>query len=153
MAYAVFTQRDFSKELSSTTIFTEVLDGTNYDTVSSDTDLMRNAIDGITTGIMATQTLVAEKEVLSSAIPTNVYAQRELKWKVNYHDNVTSKPYTLTLPCADPTGRLLAGTDLANLAQTEVAAFVTRFQSYAKDPDTQTNAVTVDSIQLVGRNL
>lgn len=153
MAYAVFTQRDFSKELSHTTIYTDVLDGTNYDTVNADTDLMRNAIDGITTGIMAQQTLVAEKDILSGATPTNVYAQRELKWLVRYHDNVTSKPYTLTLPCADPTARLIAGTDLANLAQTEVAAFVTRFQSYAKDPDTLTNAVTVDSIQLVGRNL
>lgn len=153
MAHATFTQRDFSKELSRTTIFTSVLDSTNYDTVLSDTDLMRNAIDGITTGIMSAQTLVADKQTLSGAAPTNVYAQRELKWLVYYHDNVTNKPYTLTLPCADPTARLIAGTDLANLAQTEIAAFVTRFQSYAKDPDTQTNAVTVDAMQLVGRNL
>jgi len=102
---------------------------------------------------MAKQVLVAEIDVISAALPTNVYAQRELKWLVRYHDTVTGKKYTLTLPCADPTARLIAGTDLANLAQTEVAAFVTRFQSYAKDPDTQTNDVLVDQIQLVGRNL
>lgn len=83
--------------------------------------------------------------------PTDPYAQRELKWLVNYRDNTTLKQYQIEIPGADLTGNLLAGTDQADLASTDWAAWVTAFEAGAVSPDG--NAVTVLSAYVVGRNL
>jgi len=153
MTYAVYTQVDYSKEKSSTTIYTADLDSATYDAFHTESDQMRNAIAGICIGIMAEETIVDEKNDLNSTYPTNVNAQRERKWKVNYVGQVRAKKYFVTLPCADPTARLQTNSDFGLLSQTEMAAFRTRFESFAKCPDDPTEAVTIISMQLVGRNL
>jgi hypothetical protein len=153
MSYAVYTQVDYSKEKSSTTIHTADITAATFDAYNTESDQMRNAIDGITIGTMAEETIVSEKNDISAVYPTNVNAHRERKWKVNYVGQVRAKKYFVTLPCADPTARLQTNSDFALLSQTEIAAFITRFESFAKCPDDQSEAVTVVSIQLVGRNL
>ena len=153
MAYGVFTQLDFSQEKSGTKIYAVEVTAANFDAFNTEFDQMRNAIAGICSGTMSDYMWVGENVNLSNTQPTNVYAQREIKWKVNYVDNVTQSKHFVTLPCADPTARLIAGTDLADLTQTQMASFKTRFESFAKSPDNAANGVTIISIQLVGRNL
>lgn len=82
--------------------------------------------------------------------PTDPYAQRELKWLINYRDTTTGNLYSMEIPGADLTGNLLAGTDQADLASTDWAAFVTAFEAGAKSP--VGNAVEVISAYVVGRN-
>lgn len=85
--------------------------------------------------------------------PSNVYAQREMKWLVTYVGAVSGKKFTLEIAAPDITGNIVPNTDLADLASTDWAAFVTAFEAYAKSPDNGTEAVTVESARVVGRNL
>lgn len=87
----------------------------------------------------------------SSAVEvTNPLSQRENKWLVRYHDADGTK-FSLEVPTAD-LSLLDAGTEFLNLADGGViAAFVAAFEAVAKSPDDPTLAVTVDSIQFVGR--
>lgn len=151
--YSVFTQLDFSGEKSLTRIYNGAITAVSIAGFLTEFGQMKDAINAITLGTMAQEMWVGDNTDLSNVLPTNVFAQRELKWLVVYEDDTSKNVYTLTLPCADPTGRLIAGTDLADLAQTEVAAFVTRFESFARSPESDVNTVTVLRIQLVGRNI
>lgn len=153
MSYAVFTQLDYSNERSASVIHTADVGVGNIVAFNTEFDQMRNAIAGITIGTMSEEMWVGEKNSLSKITPTNELAQRETKWKVTYQGNVSKKLFTVTLPCADIVTRLLPKSDKADLAQTEMAAFVTRFNSFAKSPDDPTEAVTIIEVQLVGRNL
>lgn len=151
--YSVFTQLDYSGEKSLTRIYNGAITAVSIAGFLTEFGQMKDAINAITLGTMAQEMWVGDNTDLSNVLPTNVFAQRELKWLVVYEDDTSKNVYTLTLPCADPTGRLIAGTDLADLAQTEVAAFVTRFESFARSPESDVNTVTVLRIQLVGRNI
>lgn len=151
--YSVYTQADYSGEDSHTKIYNGAVTAVSIGGFITEFGQMRDAIDAISKGTMTKEMWVGDATELSNVLPTDVYAQREIKWLVRYQDNVTKNVYTLTIPCADPTGRLLPQSDMANLAQTEMAAFVTRFQSFARSPESDQNNVTVLSIELVGRNL
>lgn len=151
--YSVFTQLDFSGEKSATTIYNGAITPASLAGFLTEFGQMKATIDTITRGTMHREQWVGDNTLLSNTRPVDANAQRELKWKVNYIDTVTQIPYHVTLPCADPTGRMIAGTDLADLANADIAAFVTRFNSFARCPDNDANAVAVQSIQLVGRNI
>jgi len=87
------------------------------------------------------------------ALPTSPYAQRELKWLVTYSGNTSGKKFTIEIACPDVTDNVVPNTDLADLASTDWAAFVTAFEAYVKSPDNGTEAVTVLSARVVGRNI
>lgn len=83
---------------------------------------------------------------------TDKAAQRELKWLVQYHDDVTGEKLTAELGTADvtrldPNSRGQA--EIGDGAETD--AFVAAFEAYVKSGVAE-NAVTVDRIVLVGRN-
>jgi len=80
---------------------------------------------------------------------TNPLAQRENKWLVRYHDSGGTK-FTVEIPTAD-LSLLTTGTEFLDLAGTEAAAYKTAFEAVVKSPDDPTLAVTLDSIQFVGR--
>lgn len=145
--------RDFSDETSThrinipaitvTTIVAELGEIAGYATV----------VDAITLGVAAEDKIVMDKTTLSAAIPTNVFAQRESKWLVHYHGNTTNKKFTCEIPTADPTGRLLPGTDLMDLTETAASDWKDQFELLARSPDDDAENVTVDYVELVGRNL
>lgn len=87
---------------------------------------------------------------LNSA-PTNQFAQRELKWRVDFRDTVTGKPYHFTIPCAnaallDPNAR-----GKADMSNQDVIDFVTATEAYVLSQDG--NAIEVLQIIMVGRNV
>ena len=151
--YSIFSQLDYSNESSSTKIFNGAITAVSIAGFITEFGQMRAAIEGISLGTMAKEQWVGDNTVISNVPPTNVFAQREFKWKVNYVGDTSQKEFFLTIPCADPTGRLIPGTDLMDLTETAAAAFVTRFNSFARTPDSDTETVTITTIQLVGRNL
>lgn len=79
---------------------------------------------------------------------TDPNAQRENKWLVRYHDTAGAR-YTIEIPTAK-LSLLDTGTEFLDLTGTEAAAFVTAFEAGAVSP-ADSSAVTVDSIQFVGR--
>lgn len=111
-----------------------------------------NAVAGLTVDGKKTAVLVTEedKDAGISGKATDALAHREIKYLVRYSDNVTGKIYRAEIPCADLS--LLDGdTDFLSLSSTEGAAFVTAFEANCLSE--VGNAVTVQSIQFVGRNL
>lgn len=96
----------------------------------------------------------AASKVEASATQSNVnitdpLSQRENKWLVRYHDADGAK-FSLEIPCAD-LSLLTDGTEFAPLDSDVMSAWVTAFEAVAKSPDDPTLAVTVDSVQFVGR--
>jgi len=145
--------RDFSNELSSTRLHIPAITvGTIVALLVEIADYAA-ALDALTLGVPSQDTITLDRNTLSADRPTNVFAQRELKWLVHYHSNTLNHKFTLEIPTADPTGRLIAGTDLMDLTNTEAAAWKTLFEVLAVAPDDDTDQCTVDYVELVGRNL
>jgi len=103
----------------------------------------------ITVGAQAASSVLAVS-TQSAVNVTDPTAQRENKWLVRYHDADSTK-FSLEVPTADLT-LLDQGSEFLNLADGGViAAFKTAFEAVVKSPDDPTLAVTIDSMQYVGR--
>lgn len=89
--------------------------------------------------------------VSNAAAPAETYAQREMKWRVDYTDDVTGKPYHFTIPVADTSKLDANNRGFADPDDTDVAAFITATEAYVLSQDG--NAITVQQIELVGRNI
>jgi hypothetical protein len=80
---------------------------------------------------------------------------REDKWLVEYHDAVTNKKLTQTLPCrkvADGTVIIMSpGTDYMDATCPAYTGYKTAFEAGAVSD--VGNAVVLDAIRLVGRNI
>lgn len=148
-----FTLLDYSDEKSRVEIYNGAITTASLAGFLTQFGAMRTAIDNITLGTLQQESWVGDRTVLSNETPTNNFAQRELKWRVVYKGNTSQKLFQIEVPTADPTGRLLPKSDRANLTQGQMAAFVTAFQDIARSPEDDTENVTVQYIQLVGRNL
>lgn len=125
----------------------------------------RGAVDGITDGTIQKESLKVFDTPLGNTPPVSDVSHRERKWLVRYEDTTAffddpvnaipneafGRVYTFSIPCADPAGKLLANSDMADLADAAIAAFVTAFEAMGRSP--AGGAVNVLSIELVGRNL
>lgn len=152
--YSVFQFRDFGTETSNVKIYNGAITAASLPGFLTAFGNMRAALEGITLGIASQETWVGDSTVLSAAVPASQEAQREKKWLVRYHDTVTQKKYTLEVPTADLTAvTLLANSDFADLAAAPLSTFKTQFDGFARCPDSDVNAVVLDSVQFVGRNL
>lgn len=111
-----------------------------------------DAVDGLTVDGRQEASLVVEtaKDSGITGPATNALAQRENKYLVRATDDVNSKMVKFELPCAD-LSLLTSGTDMLDLTGTEAAAFVTAAEANILSADG--NAISIVSIQFVGRNL
>lgn len=151
--YNTVTILDYSNEKSTVTINNGSVTALTIAAYLAQLGDLHNAIDGIVLGTVAETSWVGDKTVLAATPPTNVFAQRELKWLVSYENAVSHNKYTFEIPCADPTGRLVPGTDKADLTNTEMAAFVSAFEAVGRSPENDVDGVNVLGITLVGRNI
>jgi hypothetical protein len=83
---------------------------------------------------------------------TDPGAQRELKWLVGYHDDVTKKKYRMLIPCAD-TSLLAANSEQMDTTDLKYTALVAAIETFVTVGDAFDHSVTVDKVILVGRNL
>jgi len=156
MAKSTFVSswRDYSLEPSNSKITITQLTPANFLATIGLVDVLIGTMAAITLGQMERSKISAREQVEDPASPTDPNAQRERKWLVLYHDTVTSKKYRLEIPTADlGGGNLVTNSDEANLADVQIAAFVTAFEAVAVDPDTGANPVEVDKILHVGKRL
>lgn len=112
---------------------------------------LRDATQAIILGNIVRDKWIGDATKYSTAPVTDPNAQRERKWLVTYEGTTSFSIYKLEIPTAnlELTDALLPGTDLVDLTQTEIAAWVTAFEAIAKTAYQE--AVNVTEIQAVGR--
>jgi len=111
-----------------------------------------NAVVGVTIGNAQKSVLEisTDKDAGTLGPSSNPFAQRETKWLVRATDTVTGKRVTFTIPCAD-LAQLTAGTDFMDTGTgTPGETLVTSIEANVKSEFG--NAITVNSIEHVGRN-
>lgn len=143
---------DYSNEKSSFGVTSVTANAGNLSAQQTAAAALVGAVDDLTIGELTKQQM-ALVILDTPAIPTNVYAQRELKWLVQYMGDVSGKTFSIEIACPDVTDNVAPNTDIADLSSTDWAAFVTAFEAFVKSPDNGTEAVTVIGARLVGRNI
>lgn len=143
---------DYSNEKSSFSVTSVTANAGNLaaqQTLAAD---LVAAVEDLTIGELTKQQM-ALVILDSPAIPTNVYAQRELKWLVQYQGVTSGKLFSVEIAAPDVTDNVAPNTDVGNLGSTDWLAFVDAFEAFVKSPDNGTEAVTVISAKVVGRNI
>ena len=143
--------RDFSDEKATANVTIEQLTAGNVVATLALVDALLGAMQAITEGNAESSRVTYRAQDEDPGRPTSESAQRERKWLVFYHDDTNAAKFRMEIPTALLTANMVAGTDLADLGATNIAAFVTAFENVARDPATGLNTVTIDKIQHVGR--
>lgn len=148
---ASVTMKDYSNEDSVHSVYIGAITAVSLPGFLSDFGAYKTALGNITLGVVAKDQWIGDATKFDVTPPADVNAQRERKWLVHYQGTTTFSKYTLEVPTADFTGRLLDNTDLADLTETNMAAWVTAFETLARTPEGEN--VEVLYIEAVGRNL
>lgn len=149
---AGFQITDYSDEKSLTQVNSIALSAANFDARETLRVALGSAINNLSIGVMSKQTVTDVRDE-SPGIPTNPFAQREMKWLVTYQGSTSGKKFQLEIAAPSLTDNLQPNSDEADLTSTDWAAFVTAFEAYAIAPGTTSEAVEVISARLVGRNI
>lgn len=142
-----FGIRDNSREISKTQIHTGPVTAVTLPTLLSQIGTLRTAIEGLTLGVMASESLAVFETKLSALAPASTLAQRGVKWVVGYSDNQPDfdmgvgvilnegygKIFTINLGTAD-LSLLASGEELLDLTVNPALAFVTAFEATARSP-------------------
>jgi hypothetical protein len=147
-----FQITDYSNEKSSFGVTSITANAGNLAAQQTLAAALFAAIEDLTIGELTKQ-VMALNIYDTPAIPTDVYAQREMKWLVSYQGDSSGKIFQIEIAAPDLTGNVATNSDLANLASTDWAAFVTAFEAYVRSPDNGTETVTVIKAVNVGRNI
>jgi len=147
-----WTYSDWGNERSSFDVYTATINAASMAGITAALATLKSEVEGITIGESHKEALFV-RSLLSNDPASSESAQRERKWLVTYKGNTTEKLFRVEIPCADPTGRLLPLSDLADPDNADVAAFIAAFEAVAKSPDDGAEGVTVQSVRLVGRNI
>lgn len=149
---AGFQLTDYSNEKSTVSVNSLALSAANFDAREALRVALSSAINNLSIGVLSKQTVTDVRDD-SPGIPTNPFAQRELKWLVLYQGATSGKIFQLEIPAPSVTDNLQPNSDAADLGSEDWLAFVAAFEAYAIAPGTTSEAVTVVSARLVGRNI
>lgn len=114
-------------------------------------DAFLDAVQALSLGALVHSSWTGDSTKFTGVAPTDVNAQRERKWRVEFEDTVNLTPGSFEIPVALVTGQLLTGTDKANIATTEWAALIAAAETLVKSDDG--NSINILGATLVGRNL
>jgi hypothetical protein len=159
-----FSLMDHDGERGAVSLNTGAVTAVSLPGLLTEVGTLRGAIEGITLGVVAKESLTVFDTPLANTPPADENAQVERVWIVSFEDNLPffddpvnaipnegyRKRFSLTIPTADIEGRLLPNTEIADLTDTGIAAFVTAFEATARSPYGGT--VNVLSIVSGGRN-
>lgn len=149
-----FGIRDNSREIGKTSIHTGPVTAVTLPTLLTQIGTFRTALDGLTLGIIASESLSVFQTKLSGLAPANVVAQRGTRWTVGYVDNQPDfdngvgvilnqgfgKIFTFQISSAD-VALLPTGQEELDLTANPALAFVTAFNAIARSPYGGTVAV------------
>lgn len=143
-----FTMIDNSREKASFSLATGEVTAVSLPGLLTEVGDLRGAIEGITLGNVHKEQLSVFDSTLTNAPPASELAQVETVWVVVYEDTLEffddpvnaipnegyGKLFTLKIPTADIVGRLQLNSDEADLTDTQIAAFVSAFETTARSP-------------------
>lgn len=143
---------DYDSEVGTAAFYMTTLTSANYLAQQTLITALYSAIDAVTLGTPVRWEHGNMYTDANPVTPSNDAAQRELKWAVRYHDNVTGRKHNYEIPTADtaqldPNDRAHAHIGDAGV----VDAFISAFEDLVISPNG--NAVTVEEITLVGRRV
>lgn len=150
------TYKDYSNESTRNEVLLVQITSGNIVATLANVATLLSAEDALTLGARQRYEVVATIVSPSVALPTDPNSQRERKWLVTAKDTAGFITH-YTIPCAavkDGTGTslLLAGTDMADLANPDWVAWIAAFITIAQS--NHGNGInSVLSAQLVGRSL
>lgn len=160
-----FQMVDYSNEKKNFSLATGEVTAVSLPGLLTEVGTLRSAIEAITLGNMAKESLSVFDTNLNAVPPASQTAQIEKSWLVTYRDvtqffddPINAIPnegygrlYTMTIPTADDAGvPLLPESDNADLTQSAMAAFVAAFEQTARSP--AGGEVEVRTVRFVGRN-
>lgn len=153
---------DYSDERSSTGIHTGNITAISLPGALTNIAALITAIDAITMGTLTYDALQAYRTARGTVPPTDPNAQRERLFRVHYVDNLPffddpvnaipnagfGKPFHFDVPTANfgLTDLFPINSDEADLAQTQIAAFVTATEALARSP----YGGTINIVKIVG---
>jgi len=147
---------DKSGEQTGTMLYFEPIldDGTNWDDLfdqggANIYDIVKVPMILLTKLNLTRSIASVEVERSSGTLPAAADAQREWATRFVYLDTVTNKKYSFTIP-APVDSIVQEGTDVVDLGNALVAAFITVFEANCVSPEG--NAVSVLSARVIGRN-
>lgn len=142
---------DYSLERSPVTLSGVDLTAGNFAAQAILMDDFVTAVDGVTLGTLSKDTRLASETSISDAQPASPFAQREMKWLVRYSDTVNPvgnghfEVPTPDLALLDAQGEFM------DLTLAAAIAFVDAVEAYGRSR--LGNAITVQSVEYVGRNI
>lgn len=147
-----FTIRDYSNELSSFGVVSVTGNAGNLTAQLALQTALSSAVENLSIGHLDKYTYSIEG-LNSPVTPSNVYAQREVKWLVTYTGDTSGKQFQIEIAAPNLTDNLNGNSDQADLTSTDWVAFREAFEDYARSPDNGTETVTVVNARVVGRNI
>lgn len=156
--YTEWSVLDYSDEKSPIKLFNGAVTASSIAGFVTDIGSLRALFAAAILGTISTEMWVGDKTLISNTRPTDPDAQRERKGLVVYTGNTTGKKFSFTIPTirtktSGGASLIVPGTDLFNLTLAPIAALVAGINSFARTPDDDTEAITVQEIRLVGRNI
>lgn len=112
-------------------------------------DTIADAIEALTDCTRGKETFSGVAAAGSEVLPAIATAQREIGLRIFYSDDVTGKKYHLTIPGPQVEDYPDAGSDELDLTSTDLASFISDFESNAESE--AGNAITVYAARFVGR--
>ena len=149
--YGSFTIQDYSEEKSSFRFNIGAITAISIGGFLTQFGNLRTALGNIILGTVQKEMWVGDSTVLTNVPPSDSNAQVELKFLLTYEGDTSKKTFRNEIPTPD-TSKVIAGTDQVDMSDTDVAAYVTAFETIARSPDDDTETVTVLDMRLVGRN-
>lgn len=149
--YGTVGVRDYSDEVSVTRINFGAVTAVSIAGLLTEWGNWKTALGNIILGVLGREQLVMDNTVLSNASPVDSNAQVELKFLFTYEGDTSKKKYRFEVPTPD-TSKVIAGTDIVDITDTDVAAFITATETLGRTPDDDTETITILDARLVGRN-
>jgi hypothetical protein len=147
--------RDNARQTSTVQFHVRPITAANLDAVATEFNTLRTTLEPFTLANLNSYEVVQNRVFVSNGAAASPVARRELKMLITYEDAVTHQTYDHEVPapeltnaalCVNSGGRTFAVTDTAEWDALEAA-----FEATVVSPDG--NAVILQSIEIVGRNL
>lgn len=117
---------------------------------------LKTALDAMTLGVLAADQWVGDKTNISDTVPSDNFAQRELKLKFSMDGSGDGGIFHRTMPTPDLDLVTIipnTGGAIDITVGTEMIALVTAIEAIGRHPDDDTQTVTVTKCEVVGRNI
>ena len=154
MPRMTYTQADYAGEKTVMAVNVPVISAANFDAQETLHAALETAISAVVLGAKVHRQKIID-DLGAGGFASDTEAQREIKWLVSYHDDsFPTRKLTVEIGCADliDADLLVVNTDIANLTDADWVAFIAAFEALVIAPYTG-NAVTIDKIVLVNRNI